>query len=105
VTPEEMERTIQFILEQEAKFASDIRQLREVQTSASGAIVTMLDMMGRWMKETNDRFKDTDERIRRLADAQTHTNESVAEIADRVNAFITVVERYITGDGKNRPPA
>ena len=75
---EEMEKTMQFILEQQAQFAANQQQISER--------VSRL--------ETN---------MAEMARAQTHMNEVVAVMADthrhteeKLDAFIGVLERYIS---------
>lgn len=108
MTNKEMEKTIQFILKHQAKFASglqqeaaqqvrfisDIQQLREVQATTSGAIVTILDVVGRLATSQ-----------RELTEAHRQTELNVGELADRVNVFIAVVERHISGNDKPWPSA
>jgi hypothetical protein len=43
----------------------------------------------------------SDSRIAELAEAQKHTNESLAETNDRLNSLIVVVERYFS-NGRGR---
>jgi uncharacterized coiled-coil protein SlyX len=82
MTNEELEKAMQFILEQQAQFAANQQQL--------GERVTRL--------ETN---------MAEMARAQTHMNEVVAVMADthrhteeKLDAFIGVLERYIS-EGRN----
>ena len=82
MTQEEIEKTIQFILEQQAQFSANQQGV--------GERVTRL--------ETN---------MAEMARAQIHLNEVVAVMADthrhteeKLDAFIGVLERYIS-DGRN----
>jgi 3-phenylpropionate/cinnamic acid dioxygenase small subunit len=82
MTVEELEKTVQFILEQQAQFAANQQQV--------GERVSRL--------ETN---------MAEMARAQTHTNEVVAVMVDthrhteeKLDAFIGVLERYIS-EGRN----
>jgi acyl transferase domain-containing protein len=82
MTIEELERTVQFILEQQAQFAANQQQVGE---RVSRLETNMADM----------------------ARAQTHMNEVVAVMADthrhteeKLDAFIGVLERYIS-EGRN----
>ncbi len=100
MTNEEMERTMQFIVQQQAQFASDIQrvqevqarsasdiqqlaadlqQLREAETTLLRAMTTVVGMQGQ-----------THERVSRLETA-------MAELAERVSAFIAALR-----DGKGR---
>lgn len=82
MTNEELEKAMQFILEQQAQFAANQQQL--------GERVTRL--------ETN---------MAEMAQAQTHMSEVIAVMADthrhteeKLDAFIGVLERYIS-EGRN----
>lgn len=80
MTYEEMQKTMQFILEQQAQFTANQQQVEER--------VSRL--------ETN---------MSEMARAQTHMNEVVAAMLDthrhteeKLDAFIGVLERYISED-------
>jgi len=82
MTNEELEKAMQFILEQQAQFAANQQQL-------DGRVTRL---------ETN---------MAEMARAQSHLNEVVAIMADthrhteeKLDAFIGVLERYIS-EGKN----
>jgi predicted nucleic acid-binding Zn-ribbon protein len=99
MTPQEMNRRMEFIIEQQAKFSVNIQKLEEnVQklteahtkaeqrmTRMEGAFVGLVNLIG-------DSQRQTETRITELADAQAHTDE-------RLNTFINVLERYI--DSRN----
>jgi hypothetical protein len=99
MTPEEMEKTIQFILEQQAHFAAAIQKLTETQERFSDSQAKLMDatlgntgMIGRILTAL-DRI--TEEHVK-LAEAQAHTDLKVAELTVRLDAFIVTVERYIS---------
>src|ERR687884_443459 len=107
MTDEEMRRKMEFIVEQQAQFAVNIEQLREAQSNAEarlgrleGAVVAVVDVVGR-LSQILDRLtlglEQTNNNVAQLAEAQARTDE-------RLNAFITVVERYISEgrDGKSQ---
>lgn len=78
MTNEEMEKAMQFILEQQAQFASNQQQVSE-------------------------RVSRLETSMAEMARAQTHMNEVVAVMADththteeKLDAFIGVLERYIS---------
>lgn len=107
MTEEEISKKIEFIIEQQAQFASDIQALREVQAADSalmkesfltlresyhtltGAVTTIVSLVGK-LAEAQER---TDAKVAELAEAQARTDE-------RLNVFIDVVERYISRNGK-----
>jgi ATP-dependent RNA circularization protein (DNA/RNA ligase family) len=110
MTPEEMERAIEFLLDHHAKFAAELQQsredmqiIRETQREFQSqlgklgeAVIALTGMVGR-IAEAQIR---TDTRVAELAEAQFKTDEQVTEIAGRLNDFIVVVERYIS-EGRN----
>ncbi|MDX6529328.1 MAG: hypothetical protein QOH41_1618 [Blastocatellia bacterium] len=101
MTNEEIGQRIEFIIEQQAQFTSDIQILREVQAAdnallkeqhrnLSDAVVAVVGMVGRLAEaqERTDRgVSDLAEKVSELTDAQARTDE-------RLNIFINVVEKY-----------
>ncbi|MCI0491238.1 MAG: hypothetical protein L0229_32000 [Blastocatellia bacterium] len=121
MTNEEMERTLQFFIDQQAQFAADIQQSRELQvsyheilsnlqnqlsrlTDATLTIVGMLGKLADIQEKTEACLLGTDAKVSQLAESHTRTDVKLLETDDRLNAFIDVVERYISerkekGDG------
>ena len=102
---EEMNKKMEFIVEQQAQFAADIQVMREVQAQdvkllkeqdrkLSDAVVAVVGMIGN-LAQSQTR---TDESIKLLTEAQARTEQ-------RLNIFINVVERYISGNGGSESPA
>ena len=106
MTNDKFERHMQFIVEQQAQFAFDIQQLKEVQAELTTkhnhlteALTTVVGMVGKLTQAQNR----TDEK---LAQAQDRTDEKLLELTnkqaetdDRLNTLIGVVERYFSGNG------
>ncbi len=44
---DDLEKTMRFIVEQQAQFATDIQQIREVLSAHSGALVTAVNLVGK----------------------------------------------------------
>lgn len=103
----EVAKTIQFILDQQAKFAADIQQLGEAQKQLSesqkqaegrlsgleGAVVIGVNLINDLTKNISD-----------LTEVQRRADNTVSELAEKVDAFITTVERYIS-EGRNGKPS
>ena len=96
MTDEEIRQTMQFILAQQAQFSTDMLQMREEHARFAAetqknfgrlgeAVIAITGILGR--------LGDGQERLER---AQELTEKRVAELADRLNLFIGVVERYIS---------
>lgn len=106
---EEMNKKMEFIVEQQANFAAEIEILREVQATQYGrlsdALISVVGIVGNLVQAQTGTEKRitllaqrTEERINQLVEAQARTE-------DRLNAFINVVERYISGNGGSESPA
>jgi len=97
---EEFERRMTFIVDQQAQFAADIQQMRELQAQTENVV-------GRLAHATLEGFKDVNAKIDSLVDsqirltvAQAHTDESLARTDENLRNLIAVVDRYFT-EGRN----
>ena len=85
MSDEEMNKKMEFIVEQQAKFVAEIEIMREVQAAdakrLSDGLIGVIDIVGN------------------LARSQMRTDETVNSLAERLNIFINVVERFISGNG------
>ena len=102
MTDEELNKKIEFIIEQQAQFSADIQVMREVHEAdtkllkeqlhgLSDAVITVVGLVGK-LTEAQQR---TDAKVAELVEAQARTDE-------RLNVFINVVEKYISGNGNKR---
>ena len=95
MTPEEMQRTMEFIVGQQAKFAADIQKLfesddrlRESQATLTAAVIRIAEIvegLGESQKANEERFRQTDQRFRETDERLRHTDE-------RLNVLINVIE-------------
>ena len=79
----ELERTMQFIIEQQAQFASDIQIIKEV-------IKAQQEQFGSDINQINTVLLD-------VATSQERTNEIVEVLAQRIVDLSSLVERHIAG--------
>jgi hypothetical protein len=89
MTNDEFEKTKQFILEQQAQFASDIQRSREAQTQTDLVLTHVGEVLaqtggvvGRLANVTHEGFKDVNAKINTLVDSQIRTNETINALAD-----------------------
>ena len=99
MTNEEMQRKMEFIIEQQAQFAVNIQRLEEAQTNAEarmtrleGAVVGIVGLIDRIIKAQ----ERTDENVAELAKQVLVIAEAQARTDERLNTLITVVERFIS---------
>jgi hypothetical protein len=110
---EEMNKKMEFIVEQQAQFAADIEVMREVQAQdarllkeqhrkLSDAVITVVGMVGTLTQSQ----AHANDRINLLAQAQTRTDNSFnllaqaqARTEESLNILINVVDRHISGNG------
>jgi hypothetical protein len=83
---EEFEKKMEFILVQQAQFASDIGELK--------------DVVARLANASLKRFDDVDERIAALVDSQMRLTEAQSHTDENLRNLISVVDRYFS-EGRN----
>jgi|ERR1700752_121934 len=104
---EEFDRKMAFIVEQQAQFASDIQQMREVQGELQATQAQTENVVGRLAHATLEGFKDVNAKIDALVDAQirlnesqAHTDKNLARTDENLRSLIAVVDRYFS-EGRN----
>lgn len=103
---DETNKRMEFIIEQQAKFATEIEMMREVQAADAkrlgDGLIGVIDIVGSLARS----HMRTEETVNLLAQTQTRTEERLGQLAqsqsrtdERLNIFINVVERFISGNG------
>lgn len=121
MSEEELNRKMEFIVEQQAQFAADIQIMREVQAADTERMKEETKLLKEETRQLKDAISTivglvggiaqaqtrTDARVAELVVVQIRTDEKLAELAERLNVFINFVERHIGGNGskpsENRP--
>ena len=80
------EQKMEFILDQQAQFASDIQQLRETQATTE-------NFLGRLAAVTTAGFKELIEKVSAVVDAQIRTEENVSSLASSLGETISVLTK------------
>ena len=89
---EVVNRNVNFIIQQQAQFAADMQQLREVQARSEQ----------RW-ERTEESVRSLhaiaqihEREITALTESQARTNKQMSETDERINALVNVVERLVS---------
>jgi hypothetical protein len=90
---EEFERKMSFIVEQQAQFAADVQQMRELQAQTENVV-------GRLAHATLEGFRDTNAKIDSLVDSQIKLTEAQTLTDENLRNLIAVVDRYFSA-GRN----
>jgi hypothetical protein len=90
---EEFERRMSFIVEQQAQFAADIQQMRELQAQTENVV-------GRLAHATLEGFRDVNAKIDSLVDSQIRLTEAQTLTDGNLRNLIAVVDRYFS-EGRN----
>ncbi len=108
MTYEEMERTMQFILNQQAQISANVQRhdeyLSRIEANMDRLEANMEGLEDVVLKLANSHVllvnshKELEEAFRRLAEAQAETQE-------RLDAFIVSVEKYISSRNGDQRPA
>lgn len=95
MTNEEIEKRIEFIIEQQAQFTSDIQQLRESQAQTD-------QLLNRLASVTLEGFKDVNAKIDALVDSHIRLSEAQGRTDETLRNLIAVTDRYFRGlNGKS----
>lgn len=106
MTDEEMRKTMELVVTQQAQFAVNMDLLREAQqrtearvaevATAQAQMARMQTHMNEVVAELAEAQQRTDESLAQLIESQARTDRKLAETDDRLNTLINVVERHIS---------
>jgi ElaB/YqjD/DUF883 family membrane-anchored ribosome-binding protein len=91
---EEFERKKAFIVDQQAQFAADIQQMRELQAQTENVVA-------RLAHATLEGFRDVNTKIDSLVDSQIRLTEAQSHTDENLRHLIAVVDRYFSEGGRN----
>jgi uncharacterized coiled-coil DUF342 family protein len=106
---EKLQKTIEFILENQAQFYADLQQIQETQKEAEKRVNvlervclnlynTMIEE-GKHIAELREAQQETDARFKETGARFKETDERFRETDERLNAVILMAERFL--DGQN----
>ena len=87
MTNEEMQKTMEFILEQQAQFAANIQKLQEERIGDNARLRRLeesFQLLVQLAQSTDSRLDILESNMSALAKAQTHTDERLSALIDIV---------------------
>jgi ABC-type transporter Mla subunit MlaD len=94
MTYEEIQKTMQFIVEQQAQFTVDIQQLKESQAKTEENVSQLGGVVAILAAETRASFEEVRGNIAALVDAQMQNEENIKKTSEAVRNLTSVVDRY-----------
>ena len=99
MSPEEMQRTMQFLLAQQAQFAADFERLTAKTDRMADAIIGLTGIVGR----IADQQERTDQQIRETNTRVDELGEYIKTVEGHLNVVIQMFERHLREDHGQRP--
>ncbi|HYV06813.1 MAG TPA: hypothetical protein VFB82_19615 [Blastocatellia bacterium] len=99
MTNEEIQRTMEFILEGQARFDARVAKDEERVVRLEEAFLMLVEIAritDERQDETDQRISRFDEKLTALADAQLVSQSELTELTKGLNSLINIVERYIS---------
>ena len=106
MSPEEIERTVQFLLHQQAQFAEDFEKFSAKTDRMTEGIVGLSVIVGHLhtaQQRTDEQFKRTDEQFRRTDTRLNELGEYIKTVESHLNVLIEMFERHLRDDHGHRP--
>jgi hypothetical protein len=109
----EMNKKMEFIVDQQAKFAADIEIMREIQAADAKrfgdgliGVIDIVRQLAQLQMKTDETVNSLTQDFRlltqaqlRTEEAQARTEEAQARTEERLTILLNVVERHISGNG------
>jgi chromosome segregation ATPase len=100
MTSEEMQKTMEFIIEQQAQFATNIQKLQEERMrddSRTKRLEESFQLLVQLAQNTDTRLDTLESSMATLAEAQAHLAETQAHTDERLSALIDIVREGRNG--------
>jgi uncharacterized phage infection (PIP) family protein YhgE len=101
MTNDELDKRMEFIIEQQAQFTVNIEQLREGLQELRESQLATNQIVNRLAAVTLEGFKDVSAKIDALVDAQLRADANLNTMNDALHNVIAVVDRYFRGRNGN----
>jgi hypothetical protein len=106
MSEQQMNKNIEFIIEQQAKFAAEIEIMREVQAADAkrlgeglNGVIDIVGSLARYQMRTEDTVNSLSVTVNSLTGDFSRLAQAQAETAESLKILINVVERHFDGNG------
>ena len=89
MTNEEFEKRKEFILEQRARFAAGMQQLREAQAHTERVVTETEEIVTRFENKTREGSKELNAKFNALVDSQERTTQALRNLTAKLDRFFT----------------
>ena len=96
---EEMNKKMEFIVEQQAQFAADIEVMREIHKADTELLKEETKLLKQETKLMKEQHQNLSEAVTTVVGMVGNLAQAQMRTEERLNIFINVVERYISGNG------
>jgi flagellar basal body rod protein FlgG len=96
MSKEELEKRMEFIIEQQAQFTVDIDKLREGLQELRESQTKTDQLVNRLAAVTLEGFKDVNAKLDALVDSQIRLSEGQSRTDEALKSLIAVVDRYLS---------
>ncbi len=110
MSPEDIERTVQFLLQQQAQFAADVARLSTKTDLIADGLIGLTGIVGRLTEaqaRTDEQLKRTDKQLERTDEQLKETDTRLSAHIERVDAHLNVVidmfERHLRENHGHNP--
>jgi hypothetical protein len=103
MSPEEIERTVQFLLQQQAQFAADFEKLSGKTERVADGLIGLTSIMGQLLsaqQRTDQQHKETGQQLR---ETDARLTGHIGTVESHLNVVIGMFERHLREDHGPRP--
>ena len=97
---EETQRNIEFIVQQQAQFVTDIQKLREAQAATDNTVERLATLTLSRFEQAEGEAANLESKMSALVDSHIKLVDAQKNTDERLSAFIVTVERLIS-EGRN----
>jgi hypothetical protein len=103
MSPEEIERTVQFLLQQQAQFVGDFQKLTGKTDRLADGLIGLTGIMGQLLTAQHRTGEQLQETARHLQETDHHLSKHISTVESHLNVVIEMFERHLREDHGHDP--